>query len=170
MSTRSARPVIGALAMAACAAVAGCGASGIGSVPPSRYLVCQSLVGCAGQAPEHEPKSVYMSGDGSLYADHVTWAGWGTAIATGRGTAEANNCEPDCAQGTYSAHPVTITLTKPEPWHGDEVYTSAAYSIPSLHLRNTFTVGLPPEAQRSAAALAAPAAPGPVSTPDTERV
>jgi hypothetical protein len=159
------RSVIAVVAAAACVLFAGCGAtSGIGSVPPSRYLVCQSLVGCGGQTPEHEPSTVYLSGDGSLYAVHITWTGWGTAAATGHGTAEANDCKPDCAQGTFSAHPVTITLTRPAAWHGDDVYTRAAYTIPSLSLHYTLTAGLLPGTQPSPPAPSAPAVPGPVST------
>jgi hypothetical protein len=156
------RAAIAAATAVACALVVGCAAQQSGvPVPASRYLVCQSLVGCEGQAPKHEPSSVYLSGDGSLYAVHMTWTGWGTATATGHGTAEANDCKPNCAEGTFSAHPVTITLTKPEPWHHDMVYARAAYSIPALHQGYTFTAGLLPQPPSSPSA---PPAPGPVST------
>lgn len=159
------KPAIATVAAVVCAMIAGCTAQDAGAtVPPARYLVCQSLVGCEGQAPKHEPSSVYMSGDGSLYAVRVTWTGWGTATATGSGTAEANNCKPYCAAGTFSAHPVMITLTRPDRWHGDMVYTRATYSIPSLSLHNTFASGLLPEPLPSAAAPSGPPAPGPVST------
>lgn len=146
------RSVIAVVAAAACALLAGCGAqAGFGTVPPSRYLVCTGIAGpCEGLTPRHEPHSLLMSADGSLYAKDITWVGWGTATATGRGTAEENNCQPYCAAGTYSPHPVTITLTKPEPWHSDMVYTSAAYSIPSLSQRNTFEPGLPRAAPSTA--------------------
>jgi hypothetical protein len=160
------RPVTVVLAMAACGLIAGCGQARA-SVPPSRYLVCSDIVGpCAGVTPEHKPASLLMSGDGSLYAQHITWSGWGTATATGRGTAEANNCQPDCAGGTYSAHPVTITLTRPESWHHDMVYTRAAYSIPSLDLSNAFTNSLPGQAPAAPpiAAPSVPPVPSPVST------
>jgi hypothetical protein len=137
------RSLIALVAVAACGLIAGCSPAGA-SVPPSRYLVCSDIVGpCQGITPKHEPSSLLMSGDGSLYAQHIAWIGWGTASATGHGTAEVNNCQPDCAAGTYSAHPVTITLTKPERWHRDMVYTRAAYSIPSISLHNAFSNSLP---------------------------
>jgi hypothetical protein len=138
------RSAIAVLATAACILLAGCGGQvNVSSVPPSRYLVCTDVAGPCGVTPRHEPASLLMSGDGSLYAKDITWAGWGTSTAVGRGTAEENNCEPDCAQGSYSGYGVSITLTRPEPWHGDEVYTRAAYSIPSLNQHDDLVTGLP---------------------------
>jgi hypothetical protein len=114
-------------------------------MPSGRYLVCQSLAGvCVGVTPKFEPAGLLMSGDGSLYAKDVTWSGWGTATATGRGVAEANNCQPDCAEGMLSAHPVTIVLTRPVRWHADMVYSRASVSIPSLHYHETWSTGLVP--------------------------
>jgi hypothetical protein len=119
-----------------------------------------------GITPQHEPATIYMSGDGSLWAKNITWTGWGTTTAIGHGTAEANNCKPDCARGTYSAHPVTITLSDPKPWHHDLAYTRASYLIPSLSEHRTFSQGLLPGAAPSSPpqASTAPPAPGPVSS------
>jgi hypothetical protein len=110
-----------------------------------RYLVCQSLAGvCTGVTPTYEPAELLMSGDGSLYAKDLKWSGWGTATATGHGVAEANNCQPDCAQGKVSAHPVTIVLSSAVRWHADMVYSRASFSIPSLHDHETWSTGLIP--------------------------
>jgi hypothetical protein len=142
MRVRS-RPMTLVLAAAACGLITGCGTHA--SVPPSRYLVCQNIVGlCQGITPKHEPASLLMSADGSLYAQDITWTGWGTATATGHGTAEANNCQPDCAAGTFSAYPVRITLTRPVSWHGGMVYSRAAFSIPAIHDHQEITAGLIP--------------------------
>ena len=120
-------------------------------MPSGRYLVCPSLAGiCTGVTPKHEPAGLLMSGDGSLYAKDVTWSGWGTATATGHGIAEANNCQPDCAKGTFSAHPVSIVLSKPVRWHADMVYSRASFSIPSLHDHQTLSTGLIPAPSQSA--------------------
>jgi hypothetical protein len=133
--------------LAACSAHAPASASG---VPAKRYLVCQSLAGiCMGVPPKYEPAGLLMSGDGSLYSRDLRWSGWGTARATGRGIAEANNCQPDCAEGTFSAHPVTIVLSRPVRWHADMVYSRASFSIPSLHDYKTLSAGLIPHAARS---------------------
>jgi hypothetical protein len=139
--------------LAACSAHASASASG---VPAQRYLVCQSLAGiCMGVPPKYEPAGLLMSGDGSLYAKDLRWSGWGTATATGHGIAEANNCQPDCAEGTFSAHPVTIVLSWPVRWHTDMVYSRASLSIPSLHDYKTWSAGLIPHAAPSVSSPAA---------------
>jgi hypothetical protein len=120
-------------------------------MPSRRYLVCPSLAGiCTGVTPKYEPAGILMSGDGSLYAKAVTWSGWGTATATGHGIAEANNCRPDCAKGTFSAHPVTIVLSRPVHWRADMVYSRASVAIPSLHVHETSSTGLIPRPAPSA--------------------
>jgi hypothetical protein len=144
-----------AAALAACSAHASASASG---VPARRYLVCQSLAGiCMGVTPKYEPAGLLMSGDGSLYAKDLRWSGWGTATATGRGIAEANNCQPDCAEGTFSAHPVTIVLSRPVRWHRDMVYSRASLSIPSLQDYKTWSAGLIPHPAPSVSIPATPA-------------
>ncbi len=134
--------------LAACSAHASASASG---VPSRRYLVCRSLAGiCIGVTPKYEPAGLLMSGDGSLYAEDLRWSGWGTATTTGHGIAEANNCQPDCAEGAFSAHPVTIVLSRPVRWHADMVYSRASFSIPSLHDSKTLSAGLVPRPAPSA--------------------
>jgi hypothetical protein len=131
-------------AAACCGILAACSTHAGATVPPSRYLVCPAVAGpCPGVTPHHEPSSLLMSADGSLYAKDLTWAGWGTTTAVGHGTAEVNDCTPSCAAGTYHGYPATITVTKPQPWHHDMVYSSVTYSIPALDLSRTFTPVLP---------------------------
>jgi hypothetical protein len=149
MKERRMKPGHAALGLAACGVLAACSAQAStparAVVPSGRFLVCQSLAGvCTGVTPKYEPAELLMSGDGSLYAKDLTWSGWGTATATGRGIAEANNCQPDCAKGTLSAHPVTIVLSRPVRWHADMVYSRVSFSIPSLHDHKTWSTGLIP--------------------------
>jgi hypothetical protein len=137
------------LCVALCGILAACSghaaASASGATPSRQYLVCDSLAGiCTGVTPKYEPAALLMSGDGSLYAKDVTWSGWGTATATGHGVAEANNCQPDCAEGKVTAHPVTIVLSRPVQWHADMVYSRALFSIPALHDHQTSAAGLIP--------------------------
>jgi hypothetical protein len=108
----------------------------------------------------------------AICARPIVWSGWGTAEAVGRGTAEANNCKPDCADGTFSPHPVTVTLTKPKTWGAEMAYSRLHYSVPSLRLQWTFATGLVPSARApapvaSVASMTPPAAPSPVSTQAT---
>jgi hypothetical protein len=153
------KPWRAALGLGVCGVLAACSAGASNparaAVSPGRYLVCESLAGiCTGVTPKHEPAELLMSGDGSLYAKDLTWSGWGTATATGRGVAEANNCRPDCAKGKFGAHPVTIALSKPVRWHADMVYSRVSFSIPSLHDYKTWSAGLIP---RPAPSVSVPA-------------
>jgi pimeloyl-ACP methyl ester carboxylesterase len=72
-----------------------------------------------------EPTWMALSGDSTLYIGHITWQTWdtattagGSATATGTGYWEENSCTPSCAQGAFSATPVTITLSNPQ-WFGN---------------------------------------------------
>jgi hypothetical protein len=138
--------------------------SAVAKVPASRYVVCTSLaVTCTGANARHAPATMYLSGDGSLWAKQLTWTGWGTSTAVGHGTAEENNCKPNCAEGRFSAHAITITLSDPRSWRTDMAYTRATYSIPSLNQHATFARGLLPHRLPPNTGLASPPAPGPVS-------
>lgn len=110
-----------------------------------------------------QPTMMTPSGDGSLYVTGITWQGWGTGSATGTGTAHADNCNPNCAQGTYHQYPGTITLTSPKPWRGKMAYGRETVSVPAIQDRVTFRTGLLPG--RSSPPVVTPQpAPGPVSS------
>jgi archaellum component FlaF (FlaF/FlaG flagellin family) len=105
---------------------------------------------------------MYLSGDGTLYVVRITWTRWGTAAAIGKGTAKANDCTPDCAEGTFRAHLATITVSDPRAWRGNLAYTSVSVSVPATKYSYTFTRGLIPGAAPSTTPLSAP--PSPSST------
>ena len=109
------------------------------------------------------PTLITASADGSLYLTGITWHGWGTSTAIGTGTAHADNCKPNCAQGMFTTYPATITLTHPRPWRGDMAYTRETVSVPGIHDRVTFSTGLVPGSVPSPPPVAQPTAPGPIS-------
>jgi hypothetical protein len=129
------------------------------------YVVCTTAL-CTPRAPmKTRPTALFPSGDGSLYFNGITWRGWGTGTATGTGTAHANNCQPDCAQGTFSAYPATITLTDPKPWRGEMAYTQETVNVAAIHDRATFSTGVvPAPVPTSPPVVTQPPAPGPVSS------
>jgi hypothetical protein len=152
-------------------ALAGCSATAIlASTARREYVTCTAPVdGCtdSGQMLAR-PRTMLLSGDGSLSVTAITWHGWGTATASGNGTAHANDCRPSCAQGTYHQHPATIVLSAPEPWHRKLAYSHATGTVPAIGWHDTITRGLIPPASTPPPALASTApAPGPVSTQAT---
>lgn len=59
------------------------------------------------------PVSIYFSGDAGDIAVDLTWARWNNEQAVAHGTWHYLNCQPNCATGTSTPYPVTITLTDP---------------------------------------------------------
>jgi hypothetical protein len=110
------------------------------------YVACTTpAITCAGgRGMQVRPTSMGLSADGSLYVTGIRWHGWGTGKATGTGTAHADNCKPNCAQGSYSTHPATIVFATPKPWDGKLAYAKVSESVPAIKWHYTFTHGLIP--------------------------
>ena len=73
---------------------------------PRRWTAALAAARCRPGGPD------LLSGDGSLSVAGITWRGWGTDTAR-RGTADANTCQPSCAQGTYRHHPASRHPVRP---------------------------------------------------------
>jgi hypothetical protein len=93
-----------------------------------------------------EPAQIVTSADGSGYINGITWTSWGQATAMGTGTLQVNNCTPNCATGTYTAYPATITLSGLAAYRsGTDAYSSMIVSAPTSPLGGeTFASGLVP--------------------------
>ena len=127
------------------------------SAPPSRagsltqFKVCISpaltCTGSGGPARmKTEPTQIVTTGDGSGYVKNLTWSAWGNAQAVGTGVLEVDDCNPNCASGTFTGYPATITLSGLSPFgngkHAYSVMTISAPAAPSP--REAFTAGLVP--------------------------
>jgi hypothetical protein len=112
-----------------------------------------------------KPSAMYLTMDGTLYVVGITWVHWGTASATGTGTAKANNCTPNCAAGTFHTHPATITASDPRTWRGTLAYTRVSVSVPAIRYSFTFTEGLIPGVAPSVTPL--PSQPSSSTSPST---
>jgi hypothetical protein len=68
---------------------------------------------CQGQ-PVTEPTAFTIAcGDGNGGLSGLSWSSWTASGAQGSGLYYANTCTPDCAQGTFTHTPVTVTLSEP---------------------------------------------------------
>jgi hypothetical protein len=77
----------------------------------------------AGVSPVIRPMSLYLAcADGGLGVTNVTWTSWGTVAANGMGTLHVNNCIPDCADGTSSSYPASISVTSPSSSSGVPIF------------------------------------------------
>jgi hypothetical protein len=59
---------------------------------------------------------VYFSGDAGDIVDRLVWSSWGATQAIGHGRWHYLNCVPNCAQGTATPYPATLTVS--DPVHG----------------------------------------------------
>lgn len=81
------------------------------------------------------PKQIVYTGDGSGFLagpgkagrrpkpGNLKWSSWTKGAAQGSGDDWLNNCIPDCADGSFSQHAVSITLFRPRKMLGLLVFT-----------------------------------------------
>ena len=66
-----------------------------------------------GQWTGIEPRLIQFSGDAGNIVNNIEWSSWNNLGAVGEGEWGSDNCNPDCAQGTVTYYPTTITLSLP---------------------------------------------------------
>ena len=86
-------------------------AEGLPVGPASDVFALGSVIAFAATGPRHSgpPAQIVTAADGSGYMKDITWPRWGNTTATGTGTLEIDNCVPDCATGTFTGYPATVT-------------------------------------------------------------
>jgi hypothetical protein len=73
--------------------------------------------------PRVQPKSLYLTADGTLYVGNVVWSRWGGKAAQGQGLAEYHGCKPSCAAAKVHHARVHVRLTKIRACHGKRYYS-----------------------------------------------
>jgi hypothetical protein len=79
------------------------------------------------------PQTIYLAGGGSLYMT-VSWAGsnYGGQTATATGEVYGNDCQPNCAQGTFNDEGQgTVTVSDPVEVNGTWYYNDMTTTLPS---------------------------------------
>jgi eukaryotic-like serine/threonine-protein kinase len=119
------------------------------SPSPSASLIAVTVCtfpadGCnvagASQFMEITPKQITDSGDGSGYVTDLIWSNWGASQATATGTQEIDNCNPNCAQGTDSPFPATVTVAGLTPYGTDlDAYSTIVIQVPAAGQTYTYT-------------------------------
>ena len=63
------------------------------------------------EIPVNKPDSLTLTcASGGMLVSDIRWSNWSAQGAQGSGIYVENNCDPDCASGTYSKTQVNITL------------------------------------------------------------
>jgi len=84
----------------------------------------------------YKPRRLNPSVDGSLFVTGMRWELWNAHRARGTGTAHVNDCDPDCADGHYSEHRVTVRLGRPRELCDARFFTSLRLHGPGYHQRS----------------------------------
>jgi hypothetical protein len=59
-----------------------------------------------------QPTSITLAcADDGLGVENMSWTGWASSAATGRGTFWEKLCVPSCATGKIGTYPVAVTLS-----------------------------------------------------------
>ncbi|MEZ0051936.1 hypothetical protein ABIA30_002948 [Mycobacterium sp. MAA66] len=91
-------------------------------IPPAADQATPVVIAC--QEPKVKPLSIMLTCDNTWNVDKIVWTSWGAgADSVGTGIEFQDDCVPNCAQGSATYSPVTITLTGASP--PDFHYTSA---------------------------------------------
>jgi hypothetical protein len=63
--------------------------------------------------PKMEPHRITLAcGDSGILLQKLQWSDWGGEKAKGTGWLAVNDCDPNCAEGTYITYGVKVKLTK----------------------------------------------------------
>ncbi|MEV7612555.1 hypothetical protein [Streptomyces sp. NPDC089799] len=104
------------LCLAAAFATASVPASATGPAQPVQPQRPVVVVDCSGEPQVRPDDYVLACGDGNNRLVDLKWNHWGAQTATARGIDMVNDCEPNCAGGTFHSYPVEVTLSRPEAW------------------------------------------------------
>jgi hypothetical protein len=80
------------------------------------------------------PRSLQLTGDGTLFVSGVQWSSWGGATATGSGNADYHGCTPNCAAAPLNTALVSIRLTGIRVCSGRHYYSGVELRLNSGEL------------------------------------
>jgi len=98
--------------------------------------------------PEVRPGTFDLFCDGSGYFTRLRWSTWNPSTAAATGRLYVDNCEPNCAQGTWSHRTVDLIFWRSLPVKGhpgERGYSQMTVLYPGQPVgsRNTFTQAPP---------------------------
>jgi hypothetical protein len=74
--------------------------------------------------PAYKPKKIILTcADANSDLSHIHYASWTATRASGRARLDFNDCNPNCASGTFEHQPVTFVLTRVRDVKGTEIFT-----------------------------------------------
>lgn len=71
--------------------------------------------------------------DANTQLQHLTYQVYGPTQATAVGTLHENDCQPNCATGTYHSYPARAVFDRPQPDGGGVVLSRVTVTFPGAH-------------------------------------
>lgn len=90
-------------------------------VLPVLYIPPSPFGGYSGRYPT----TIAFSGDSGNIVSGISWTSWGPQEAVGHGTWTYQDCVPNCAAGSQTPYPATLTLS--DPGGGQAPVSSSVY-------------------------------------------
>jgi hypothetical protein len=97
------------------------------------------------EIPTEKPDAITLTcGDGGMYVDEIVWETWNEYGAVGTGIYHANDCDPDCADGTFESAAVKVRLSELDFYRGKnylrslDIETKDGQYLPGQY-SNTYT-------------------------------
>jgi len=86
------------------------------------------------QHGKFKPRKIIITcADANFRVKGITWSSWTRQEARGHGTAVVNDCEPNCAEGTFHNYPIRLRAFRPQLEGGcvpGYVFTRLAWRFP----------------------------------------
>jgi hypothetical protein len=91
-----------------------------------------ALADCQGK-PQVRPSAIlFACGDGNFSAKGLAWSGWGKSTTTATGSAESNDCTPNCAAGHFHSYPIRVIVSGRASCPGGRpAYSTVTFAWPS---------------------------------------
>ena len=83
---------------------------------------------------EQEPTQLQYNCDGTSSMENMTWTSWGADGASGTGTDNSVECQPNCAMGPRLFNPIVVRAWNPKTVEG---------CLPELQFYSDLTVAYP---------------------------
>jgi len=88
------------------------------------------LVSQDGNASVWGPGSRGFTGEDNFPREPaIRWTRWAPSVALATGSLVQGNCSPSCAQGTFTAYPVSLRMWRSAVVHGELIFTRFSYTF-----------------------------------------
>jgi hypothetical protein len=89
---------------------------------------------CGDRPPIRGPYRIVIAcGDGNALFRDLSWRRWDAYVAKGHGLFTANDCKPNCAEGTFHSYRVRVKLTRVWRTDGYRVFHRIGYEFTGSH-------------------------------------